>query len=93
MHTRDSAVIAPNMLRVTIELLPGGDDSRSKRLATVEIANINGSLSSANYQWSVQERTARGDLKAGTGTISEFCRGLGAVHLVADVLREWIRRA
>jgi hypothetical protein len=37
------------MLRCTIELLPGGDESRARTIGLVEIANIGGTAEVGNY--------------------------------------------
>lgn len=37
------------MIRCTIELLPGGDESRAKTIGLVEICNIGGSRDVGNY--------------------------------------------
>jgi hypothetical protein len=37
------------MLRCTIELLPGGDESRARTIGLVEIANVGGTLEIGNY--------------------------------------------
>jgi hypothetical protein len=37
------------MMRVTVEVWPGGDHLRPKRLATIEIANISGLASKSDY--------------------------------------------
>lgn len=38
------------MIRCTIEMLPGGDESRARTIGLVEIANIGGTLELGNYQ-------------------------------------------
>jgi hypothetical protein len=37
------------MLRITVELLPGGDESRAETIATGTIANISGLAPLSNY--------------------------------------------
>lgn len=37
------------MIRCTIELLPGGDESRARKIGLVEIANVGGDLNVGNY--------------------------------------------
>jgi hypothetical protein len=37
------------MLRCTIELLPGGDESRARTIGVVEIANVGGTREVGNY--------------------------------------------
>lgn len=37
------------MLRCTIELLPGGDESRARAIGVVEIANVGGTHEVGNY--------------------------------------------
>ncbi len=38
------------MLRVTVELLPAGDGSRRRKLATVDIANVSGLAPISDYE-------------------------------------------
>ena len=49
------------MLKITVELWPGGDKSRAKVIATGEIRNTGGDLNVANYEsvWSVPDRGIR----------------------------------
>lgn len=44
------------MLRVTIELLPHGDESRKRHLGTMEIANVGGTPSRGNYRARLSKR-------------------------------------
>lgn len=37
------------MIRCTIELLPGGDESRARKIGLVEIANVGGTAQVGNY--------------------------------------------
>lgn len=37
------------MIRVTIDLLPGGDESRARTIGLIEIANVGGTLDIGNY--------------------------------------------
>ena len=48
------------MIKVIVELWPGGDESRKKTLATGTIANLGtGSLSSGNYFVDLQDKAGR----------------------------------
>jgi hypothetical protein len=38
------------MLRVTVEILPGGDETRARVLATAEIGNISNLADTSDYQ-------------------------------------------
>ncbi len=77
------------MLRIQVELLPGGDDSRARRIATIEIANTGqlkpGDVNTFLYDWTLTERTEDGHLDAGGGMM-EHHRKHGMVALLHKVL-------
>ena len=53
------------MLRCTIELLPGGDESRARTIGLVEIANVGGSFEVGEYAVALKKTPPfRGALKA-----------------------------
>lgn len=76
------------MLRATFELLPHGDDSKAKRIATIEIANVSDwhPEGLADYDWTIQWRTHDGHLRADHGVIEGWRRSRGALALLGQVL-------
>lgn len=60
-----SMAIGKTMLRCTIELLPGGDESRARTLGLVEIANVGGTEQLGVYKVALKKTPPfRGALKA-----------------------------
>jgi hypothetical protein len=43
------------MLRVTVEILPGGDETRARVLATAEVGNVSDLAETSDYDLSVTE--------------------------------------
>ena len=75
------------MLRVTIELVPFGDEDRAKRIATMLIANDGtGNWNTGNYAYSLTYTDRDADVA--TGTIKNFPRSLGAWSLVKKILNK-----
>lgn len=78
------------MIRITIELLPKGDETKKRHLGTAEIANIGGSLTSGNYavklsKWGNPKSTWR------SGSVEDFPRQrLGAWDLLYRALRNTV---
>ena len=76
------------MIRVTVELVPQGDESRAKTLHTAVIANDgSGTKDRGNYRFSLSRKGSARPWKE--GRISGFPRKrLGTWHLLYRVLKE-----
>jgi hypothetical protein len=75
------------MLRVTIELVPYGDEDRAKKIATMLIANdATGDWRTGNYAY-VYTYTDRPS-EIASGTVKNFPRSLGAWSLVKKILNK-----
>ncbi len=62
------------MLRITVELLPMGDESCKRLLSVAEIANDGtGTLDAGNYVFSISDREQRGGVWR-QGTVTGFPR-------------------
>jgi hypothetical protein len=61
------------MLRITIELLPHGDESRKQHLGTIEIANVGGTQTRGNYRVRLSKRGKPKQLWK-EGSVNEFPR-------------------
>ena len=73
------------MLRVTIELVPGGNEAAARPIATLLLANDGeGTYESGNYAY-VYGYTDR-DAPMARGTIKKFPRSQGAWALVRKIL-------
>ncbi len=73
------------MLRVTVELVPFGDESRAKEIGMLLIANDGeGTHESGNYAY-VYGYTDR-DVPLARGTVKKFPRSQGAWALVKKIL-------
>jgi hypothetical protein len=73
------------MLRVTIELVPFGDESRARKIATMLIANDGtGDHRTGNYGYAFQYDDRSNDVA--TGVIKNFPRASGAWSLVKRIL-------
>lgn len=79
------------MIRIIIELLPGGDESRAKVFGTALIANDGtGTPTTGDYHYVVSGK--RSILKGGTGTILGFRRKRDNVwELLRQVLNQMKR--
>lgn len=80
------------MLRITIELLPGGDEERKCHVGTCEIANVGGDARTGKYRF----RLTRGDRLGPNwrvGKVFGFPRKvLGPWDLLYRCLREAVGR-
>lgn len=75
------------MLRVTIELVPNGDEELAQNIATMLIANDNtGTLKTGNYAY-VYDYSDRPD-DPEIGLVKRFPRNDGAWALISRVLRD-----
>lgn len=79
------------MIRITVELLPGGDESRAKVLGTALIANDGtGTQTTGNYSYIISGK--RSILKGGQGNILGFRRKSDNVwELLRQVLNQMKR--
>ena len=75
------------MIKVTIELLPHGNEKQKKHLGTIEISNRSGDRRSGNYVYTVSEEDDPNTVLT-MGTILAFPRKLHVTHLVRRVLEE-----
>lgn len=74
------------MLRVTIELVPFGDESRAREIGTMLIANDGeGTYAKGNYAY-VYGYTDRRGVRFSTGTVKNFYRNQGAWALIKKIL-------
>lgn len=74
------------MLRVTIELVPHGDETRAREIGTMLIANDGeGTYAKGNYAY-VYGYTDRRGVKFSTGTVKNFYRNQGAWALIKKIL-------
>lgn len=78
------------MLRVTIMLEPGGDQSRTRSLAEITIANITRAVGrmSDDYAWRIKMTDRGGREIVAYGSLVDSYNG-NAVELLHEVLREW----
>jgi hypothetical protein len=76
------------MIRVLIQLLPAGDDSRVRELGRITIVNVNrhGREDRADYEWSSCGRTPTGSLRGHYGKVENHPRDAGALALLRAVL-------
>ena len=75
------------MLRVTIELLPDGDEELARRVASMTIANDDtGSLYNGHYDVQLTYFNRDGSTFTKTGRINDFDRERPAVDLVTAAL-------
>lgn len=61
------------MLRITLELLPHGDQSRKRHLGTIEISNVGGTPTRGNYRVRLSKRGKPNQLWK-EGKVTEFPR-------------------
>ena len=74
------------MLRVTIELVPLGDESRAREIGMMLIANDGeGTNIKSDYAYTYGYTDGRG-IKFSTGTLKNFYRNQGAWALVKKIL-------
>jgi hypothetical protein len=74
------------MLRVTIELVPFGDESRAREIGTMLIANDGeGTHAKGDYAY-VYGYTDRRNVRFSTGTVKSFYRNQGAWALIKKIL-------
>ena len=74
------------MLRVTIELVPHGDETRAREIGTMLIANDGeGTHVKGDYAY-VYGYTDRRGVKFSTGTLKNFYRSQGAWALIKKIL-------
>lgn len=78
------------MIRVTVELCPGGDTSDPKKLGEIFLANKgNGSATRGNYRYIVRGKT-KAALSGGIGDIDDYPRlSYHVWELVRRTLNEW----
>ena len=74
------------MLRVTIELVPLGDESRKRTLNVLEIENVGGDGNIGDYHVRLSSENRRGTYQF--ATVRRFKRARGAVALVIKALIE-----
>jgi hypothetical protein len=76
------------MIRITAVLIPQGDESKSKILGTIEIANIGGDLENGNYSGLLHAEYTPKDGRP--GVIRNFRRQSQSVwSLVGAFLKFW----
>ena len=74
------------MLRVTIELVPFGDESRAREIGIMLIANDGeGTTIKGDYAYAYGYTDGRGS-KFSTGTLKNFYRSQGAWALIKKIL-------
>jgi hypothetical protein len=74
------------MLRVTIELVPHGDETRAREIGVMLIANDGeGTHTKGNYAY-VYGYTDRRGVRFSTGTVKNFYRNQGAWALIKKIL-------
>lgn len=74
------------MLRVTIELVPHGDETRAREIGIMLIANDGeGTHAKGNYAY-VYGYTDRRNVRFSTGTVKSFYRNQGAWALIKKIL-------
>lgn len=76
------------MLRITVEIVPHGDESRARRIASAEIANLSdrGSVSDYSIKASEEFNPVTGELaQAWTGKIEQHDRRASVWALIAKV--------
>lgn len=72
------------MLRVTLEIVPHGDERRASVLGRLLIANIGGDNERAAYEWRLDDGKPHG--KRQRGEVRRWVRARGAWALVRRVL-------
>lgn len=76
------------MLRVTIELVPFGEEKNTEVISEICIANTgDGDSSQANYQAAGYVIEQDGSIELVAGEVNNFSRTDGVLALVKDVLR------
>jgi hypothetical protein len=75
------------MLRVTIELVPYGDEEEAQRIATMLIANDGtGNSKFGNYAYAYNYSDRPGEPES--GTVTRYARADGAWKLVKKILND-----
>lgn len=81
------------MMRVTIEIIPGGDESRAEKIGVAEIENIGPhpmftDRNYCQYRWHYDHLTDNGGFRVGGEHPHLHFRPNGALVLAAKVLAE-----
>jgi hypothetical protein len=78
------------MLRVTVEVVPGGDEDRAREIMKLEIWNVGGPEHAAEYHWEARmreaDKTYNHDSDSSGGGVVFHARHDGAICLVKKVL-------
>ncbi len=75
------------MLRITIELLPKGEEAKSRHLGTIYISNVGGTPTRGDYRFRLSKRGKPNQVWK-KGAITDFPRRrLGAYDLLYRALR------
>ena len=78
------------MLRIAVELLPQGDDSRAREIARLEVANVTPRHANSGehlYDYTITQRTVDGRLSAQAGHVTHR-RDDGVLELLRRVLED-----
>jgi len=71
------------MLRITIDLIPYGDEKLRRTIGTATIVNdLTGNINDGNYEYTIQS-----DSNCFSGEINKFKREKGAWSLLKEVLK------
>ena len=76
------------MIRITVEIIPRGDESRARRVATAEIANLSdrGTICAYRIAASEEPNPVTGDpAQAWTGAVEQHDRRASVWSLIAKV--------
>ena len=74
------------MMRVTVEIMPGGDELRPRRMVTMNIANVSGLDPTADYEVEAVLNPGQVDEKRIEGKVLSHERDLGYSRLVARAI-------
>lgn len=75
------------MIVVHIEIWPKGNKAAVRKLATIVIENIGGTVDIANYVWRISGEDIDPRLPWKVGRVSNFSRKLGVMRLLVEVLK------
>jgi len=78
------------MIRVTVELLPNGDESKARTLAVARIVNIGGTPERGDYRVTLSRRNEPHSVER-TGLLTQFERTRGPWELLHEALRVTLR--
>jgi hypothetical protein len=76
------------VIRVYIELLPGGEAMRKKTIARFDVWNTSHLAPVSNYAWQAEILDMHGGVRQKTGTIAGHERSKGALALIRRLMLE-----